>query len=130
MVDERKEHCGAFEILGKLLLMCDTSAEKMSEEPEKTVCGEHGEGEVAPCVKADTVLLNTYTCDFATHCARKALYYNMGNKRRAHLTHDPVYLSEDVTEGAIYLTRMSEPEAYCLPHDRATNMSNMFVKLY
>lgn len=95
---------------GKESLHCSCLAEENSDPPECTWGGEPENGVKASRVKTDTLLLNSNPCDLATHCALYIIYYNMGDMRRTHLTHVPVYLSEDVTEGAIYLPRIIEPE--------------------
>lgn len=107
--------------LGKESFHRNRSTEENSDPPKRTMDGEPFEGLYASCVKTDTVSLNSNTRDLTTHCTTHVCYYRMGDKRRAHLTHDPVYFSLDVREKAIYLSRLSEPENYCLSHDRAAN---------
>lgn len=120
MQEQTCENCGMALALGMLLLRCDCLAEENSDSPECTKKGEPVDGEKASCVKTDTVYFNTSPCDLTTHCTTYVEYYCMGDKRRTHLTHDHVYGQSDLTEQTIYLTRMSEPDAYCLSHDRPT----------
>ncbi len=125
--DETCETCGIPIEVGKNSFHCDCLTEEIKVPPKCTIDGEPENGVTASCVKTDTVLLNTNTCDFTTHCTTKVIYYCIGDKRRAHLTHDPVYLPSDVKEGAIYLSRLSEPENYRLSHNRPPEAPETFI---
>lgn len=60
--------------LGCDSLPCDCGAEENSDSPWCTCVGEPVDGGCMSCVKTDTVLGNTNSCDLVSHWTCKALY--------------------------------------------------------